>query len=56
MIKGPMNYVPPVTVETVEEIKVFPLGNYKDTVNDIQTGKIRKNTGMFRSSFQINSI
>lgn len=42
MIKGPTDYVPPVTVEVVEKRKCFPLDDNEGIyVRDMQSGKIR---------------
>jgi major vault protein len=47
MVKGPCEYVPPVTVEVVETRKAIPLDDNEGVyVRDTQTGKVRAVIGM----------
>jgi hypothetical protein len=55
MIKGPTDYVPPVTVEVVEKRKCFPLDDNEGIyVRDMQSGKIRMITSMLKISFLVS--
>lgn len=51
MIRGPLEYVPPVEVDVVTKRKAMPLDENEGIyVRDIKTGKVSLQTGPTRSS------
>ena len=51
MIRGPLEYVPPVEVDVVTKRKAMPLDENEGIyVRDIKTGKVSQQTGSTRSS------